>query len=73
MSTQFDRGAKLFQQGLKDMLATSYGEALAIVTGTFVGLTLEVMRRHGHDNTKEIHIDGGESRDVTIHAKKEPQ
>lgn len=48
-------------------------DVLALLTGCFVGLTLEVLRRNGHDDeSKDIHIDGGSERDITIHAKKEP-
>jgi hypothetical protein len=47
-------------------------DVLAILTGAFVGLTLEVVRRQGHDMNKEIKVDGGDQRDVTIHAPKAP-
>ena len=71
MSSEFDRAAKRFREALEDMLGTDYTAALSIVTGTFVSLTLEVMRRHGHDPKGEVRIDGGKNRDVTIHAPKE--
>ena len=45
-------------------------EVLAVLTGVFVGLTVELVRRQGHDVTKEIKIDGGQQRDITIHAPK---
>ncbi|MBN6728508.1 hypothetical protein [Burkholderia multivorans] len=45
-------------------------DVLAFVTGVFVGLTLELVRREGHDVNKEIRIDGVEQRDITIHALK---
>ncbi|UEP42712.1 hypothetical protein [Burkholderia sp. B21-005] len=45
-------------------------DVLAFVTGVFVGLTLELVRREGHDVNKEIRIDGVEQRDITIHAPK---
>ncbi|WP_321810123.1 hypothetical protein [Burkholderia sp. BCC1985] len=45
-------------------------DVLAFVTGAFVGLTLELVRRQGHDVNKEIKIDGVEQRDITIHAPK---
>lgn len=47
-------------------------DVLALLTGAFVGLTLEVVRRQGHDVNKEIKVDGGQQRDITIHAPKEP-
>jgi hypothetical protein len=45
-------------------------DVLALLTGAFVGLTLELVRRAGHDINKEILVDGGMSRDITIHAPK---
>lgn len=45
-------------------------DVLAFITGVFVGLTLELVRRKGHDVDKEIRIDGVEQRDITIHAPK---
>lgn len=48
----------------------SVTEVLAVVTGVFVGLTVELVRRQGHDVSKEIKVDGGQQRDITIHAPK---
>ncbi len=45
-------------------------DVLAALLGSVVGLVLEVGRRQGHDMTKEIKIEGGKSRDITIHAPK---
>ena len=45
-------------------------DVLAFITGVFVGLPLELVRREGHDVDKEIRIDGVEQRDITIHAPK---
>jgi hypothetical protein len=42
--------------------------ALGLITGMFVGLTLEYMRRRGYDANEEVRIDGGDSRSITIHA-----
>ena len=46
-------------------------DVLSVLTGAFVGLTVEVVRRQGHDVSKEIRVDGGQQRDVTIHPEKE--
>ena len=43
-------------------------DVLAILTGAFVGLTVELVRRQGHDPEERITINGGTSRDITIHA-----
>lgn len=48
------------------------GKVLACVTGIFVGLTVELCRREGADVGKDITIDGGPNRDITIHAPKAP-
>jgi hypothetical protein len=45
-------------------------DVLAVLTGAFVGLTVELVRREGHDVNKEIKVDGGDQRDITIHAPK---
>lgn len=46
--------------------------ALTVLTGAFVGLVVELGRRQGHDMSREISIDGGQLRDITIHAEKLP-
>lgn len=46
-------------------------EVLALLTGMFVGLTIEVCRREGCDVDREIRVDGGKQRDITIHAPKD--
>jgi hypothetical protein len=45
-------------------------DVLSILTGAFVGLTVELVRRQGHDTSKAIKVDGGLARDITIHALK---
>lgn len=45
-------------------------DVLSILTGAFVGLTVELVQRQGHDASKEIKVDGGNNRDITIHAPK---
>lgn len=46
-------------------------DVLSILTGAFVGLTIELVRRQGHDVSKQIKVDGGQQRDITIHPPKE--
>jgi len=55
-----------------DALLTEIGpaEALAIITGTFVSLTLAVVKNAGHSVDRDLKIDGGANRDITIHAPK---
>lgn len=45
-------------------------EVLSILTGAFVALTVELVRRQGHDVSQKIEVDGGHERDITIHAPK---
>jgi hypothetical protein len=45
-------------------------DVLAILTGAFVSLTVEVVRRKGGDTSKQITVDGSKERDITIHAPK---
>lgn len=45
-------------------------DVLAILTGAFVGLTVELVRRAGHDTSDKITVSGGKERDITIHAPK---
>lgn len=46
-------------------------DVLSVLTGAFVGLTVELVRRKGHDMTLPIKVDGGPNRDITIHAPKD--
>lgn len=45
-------------------------QVFSILTGAFVGLASEIVRRQGFDQTQAIELDGGSQRDITIHATK---
>lgn len=45
-------------------------DVLSVLTGAFVALTLELVRRQGHDMSQKIEINGVTERDITIHAPK---
>lgn len=47
--------------------------ALSVLTGHFVGLTVALLTAQGHPDDREIFLDGGTSRDITIHKKKETE
>lgn len=47
-------------------------DVMSVLAGAFIGLTVELVRRQGHDVTKEIKVNGGQHRDITIHPPKEP-
>lgn len=48
----------------------STADVLGVLTGVFVGLAVELVRRQGHDTNEQIKIDGGNERDITIHSPK---
>ena len=62
--------AENFENALLRLVEEDAQTALCLVTGAFVGLTLELIRRQGHEPVGDVLIDGGESRDITIHAAK---
>ncbi|WP_371438341.1 hypothetical protein [Polaromonas sp.] len=71
---------KRVEQGAIDKLGAAIERALdeapvsdvlSVLTGAFVGLTVELVRRQGHDVAEEIKVAGGRQRDITIHAPKE--
>jgi hypothetical protein len=45
-------------------------DVLSLITSVFVGLTVFAVTQNGQDGNKEIKIDGGSRRDITIHAKR---
>lgn len=45
-------------------------QALSLVTATFVGMVVALSEERGFNADGEIKIDGGLSRDITIHSKK---
>lgn len=67
---EFANAAEHFEDALIAMIEVSTPDALSVLTGAFVGLTIECLKRQGHIPDGDILIDGGESRDVTIHKPK---
>ncbi|MBN8489619.1 MAG: hypothetical protein J0M20_18050 [Burkholderiales bacterium] len=61
---------KNFEDAFVRLVEQDTEAALQLITGMFVGLTLEYMRRRGHEPNGDIKIEGGSSRDITIHAQK---
>ena len=45
-------------------------DVLSVLISALVGLTVELVRRQGHDATMSITLAGGEQRDVIISAAK---
>lgn len=64
------KAEKNFEKALLELAAEDVSLALSVLTGCFVSLTLEVLRRNGHVPDCNIKIDGGDQRDITIHAPK---
>ena len=44
--------------------------ALQVATGAFVSLLVSYMEARGFETDKNIHVDGGKNRDITVHAPK---
>lgn len=63
--------AQVFERALMRLVDESPSQALCIVTGAFVSLTLLLLEANGHKPEGDIHIDGGKNRDITIHAAKD--
>lgn len=66
MSSRAD-ALEALQEAIVELAGEDIDLCLSTMTGSFVGLYLEVMRRRGMDTDKQITIEGG-SRTITIHA-----
>lgn len=60
--------AQIFAEHLMDLIDESPTQALSIITGAFVSLAINAVDSLGGDSSKDIRIDAGENRDITIHA-----
>lgn len=58
------------QNKLVEFVAEYPNSAIAWLIGNLVGLLEYSVEEQGGDSSKEIVIDGVDSRDITIHAKK---
>lgn len=58
------------EDALIELTKEDPAEALAIATGIFVSLLTSYMTSIGLDTNKQIHVDGGDNRDITVHAPK---
>jgi len=56
-----------FEAAFLEIVEKDTDAALQLITGIFVGLTLECVRRKGEDASKSITIDGCGNRNITIH------
>lgn len=48
-------------------------DAMSVATGMFVSLVVGYLKHKGEDTDKAISINGGDQRDITIHAPKAAQ
>ena len=48
----------------------SIADAMSVATGLFVSLVVSWIELKGEDPSKKITINGGDQRDITIHAQK---
>jgi hypothetical protein len=58
------------QAAFVELIEADPAQALQLITGMFVGLTVELVSRQGVDASRDILIDGCGRRDITIHALK---
>lgn len=65
------KAEKDFTRAVIALAEENINAALSLLARYFVGLTLEVIRRNGETPVGDIRIDGGPSRDITIHAPKD--
>lgn len=59
-----------FEAAILGLVDEDPAQALSILTGVFVSLTLSLLRNEGHEPIGDVRIDGGDNRDITIHAPK---
>mgnify|MGYP001616632608 CR=1 FL=1 len=62
-----------FKIAINGIASSNHETAISLLTGALVGLIEFLVEGNGGDPKKEIMIDGGENRDLTIHANKEHQ
>lgn len=63
MSTPNERIGAAVKMSLREH---AVDDVVTALTGHFVSLLVEFLRRKGVDTSKRIHIDGGKNRDITI-------
>lgn len=68
MNTSHDEFLAAFR---KFMDQTSVADAMSVATGMFVSLVVGYTEQQGEDGSKSITVDGGDQRDITIHAVKD--
>lgn len=47
--------------------------AVQIATGAFVSLLVSYLKANGQETDIHIRVDGGNNRDITVHAPKKPE
>ena len=61
---------KAAQAAIENLIDESPNRAMSLLTGNFVGLLRAIVSENGGDPDEELMIDVGDSRDITIHARK---
>lgn len=59
---------KKFEESFLELVDDDVEAALQLITGMFVGLTVEYTKIRGHDPSVDLFIDGCGNRNITIHA-----
>ena len=65
--TPLEKLGAAIEQALED---APIADVLSVLKGAFISITLELVRRQGHDADQPLMVDGGPNRDVTIHPPK---
>lgn len=60
-----------FSAAFRELVRNDMEGALQLITGLFVGLTIEHVRRAGGEATGDVYIDSCGARDITIHAPRD--
>lgn len=70
LSTALEEMGKSIERALEEC---DLNDVMAVLASALVGITVELARRKGADTTKQITIQGGYQRDITIHPLKSAQ
>lgn len=69
----FKQAAEQIGDGLVAAYEADPREAIALITGLFVGLLEDAIRRGGGDPDRQIKVNSEGERDITVHVRGEPQ
>lgn len=71
MTQPTDKAKAEFEYALENFIFANPNEALKVLTGHFVGLTIAMLAQNGYKADGDVLIDGGSARNITIHKPKD--